>query len=467
MITTPKEDDDGEYAPTDNKSNKSAADLVREKYAYMLKKDNDPKDNKKKEEETKLVMPQAVMTPHINFRGLISACFESHMGAYSEMQLNHVMAMLAEAKQTEAWVPEPNEVKEYYMCANKFFSYINSSKTECTRLSTGSLFFDIVGVYKRLLSGFLELLSQHVIATEAKKESLSEMQYVSLMMVANTASYCAESLPNLQAMIVKSIDEEYKNRVSFDSELSNFQILINKSLQIAAARILSYINPIYTQFSNDFNWATYSDAAYECSPFTHKVCEYVSDIVGKTAPYIEAVEYQGFYYNQVAQCVINRFLAAIYGSKKIGADGVQLIMIDAKTILALLESLPMLGFNRPKEVSQLDDLKLERGPNQSDGPRKAPPSYIRYIRNEMAKIDGALKVIGAVKQQIVPAYLKLFSKAPNVNELSRFINLRIDVNSEELKGIILEFGKATNNPGSIGNASSSIGNMARMFNSPF
>ena len=142
-------------------------------------------------------------------------------------------------------------------------------------------------------------------------------------------------------------------------------------------------------------------------------------------------------------------------------------MIDAKTILALLESLPMLGFNRPKEVSQLDDLKLERGPNQSDGPRKAPPSYIRYIRNEMAKIDGALKVIGAVKQQIVPAYLKLFSKAPNVNELSRFINLRIDVNSEELKGIILEFGKATNNPGSIGNASSSIGNMARMFNSPF
>ncbi len=56
----------------------------------------------------------------------------------------------------------------------------------------------------------------------------------------------------------------------------------------------------------------------------------------------------------------------------------------------------------------------------------------------MSKIDGALKVIGAVKQQIVPAYLRLFSKAPNVNELTRFVNLRIDVTSDELKNILRE-----------------------------
>ena len=42
-----------------------------------------------------------LQTPTIVFRGLISACFELHMGAYSEMMSNHVMSMLSETKQNE------------------------------------------------------------------------------------------------------------------------------------------------------------------------------------------------------------------------------------------------------------------------------------------------------------------------------------------------------------------------------
>lgn len=64
---------------------------------------NENRNNRKSMEDMKmeLLAPVASVTPTINFRGMISSCFENHMGAFSEMQSNQVTAMLADAKKTE------------------------------------------------------------------------------------------------------------------------------------------------------------------------------------------------------------------------------------------------------------------------------------------------------------------------------------------------------------------------------
>ena len=416
------------------------AQQIREKYS---KRKIEIHEEVKKDFVSTLFSPKAKPAEKINFRGCISACFDAHMGAYSQMQLTNVLTMLEEAKLNEIWVPTVLNGDKTYAFATRFMRFIQDSKANTINLSSGSLFLDVVNVYKRLLGGYQDLLLNHLKSLESISE-LTDYHYISLVLVANTANYCALVLPNLQASIIKSIDEPLKGKVSFDNELQNFQNLVNKALIAIASKISSIMASIYSRFATEINWAIYAEPTYECSVYTQQVCDFVSSIVSKAAPQIDTPDYQGFFYNQIAQAVINRFINAIYDCKRISADGVQLMMVDTKSILTMLESLPLLGLQKPSDSNTLEALKLDASSDQ-ERPKKAPPAYIRYVRNEIAKVDGMLKVIASNKQQIVPAYIKLFQKTPNVTELSRFIGLRVDVSASELKAFLNEF-VLTQNP---------------------
>jgi hypothetical protein len=342
------------------------------------------------------------------------------------------------------------DAREQLDSATHMFNYIKASKAECGKLSTGALFFDVYQVYKSLIRSFIDKLASHVQSFEALSrqqgaDAMVDVHYLSLVLAANTAAHCSDTMPGLKESIVNQIDEYFKPKVDLEKEQNDFDMLINKSLQMIVSCIVTRISASMERFSR-VDWATFSDEFYENTEHTQQLISYVNELVPHIAPRITPA-YQSYFYNQLAQALFGRFTQAIYACRRVSADGVQQMIVDAKGLQAMLEGVPLLGFKQAaKDDMLLDDLALDRSSANQDGPRKAPPAFLKYVRAEGAKLTSALKVMSSVKEQILDAYQRLFGRAANAAELARLLELRTDLRPEERQAILNQF-SAQNNTG--------------------
>ena len=76
----------------------------------------------------------------------------------------------------QQWVPLAGDQREYYACSNLFFAYISKSISDCTRLSTGALFFDIFNVWSIIYSS-LHTTESHSICRYLHLFILSGFRY--------------------------------------------------------------------------------------------------------------------------------------------------------------------------------------------------------------------------------------------------------------------------------------------------
>jgi hypothetical protein len=286
-----------------------------------------------------------------------------------------------------------------------------------------------------MIGGYFNLLASYINQYEGGKADITDMQYLSLVLCANTFCYCSETMPGLAATIQEKIDAFFKGKIDFEQEQQAFDLHVNRSIQMMTACMVAHMSPGYDQFSKHA-WSDMTDSAYECTDVTQQSILYMQERVTVIAPRL-APAYQPFFYNQLAQGIISRFTTAVFSCRKVSADGVQQLMIDAKAWLTALEGVPLLGFAKiqhKKDDLVLDDLQLVH--QIQDGPRKVPPAYLKYVRTEMGKIDGALKVVGAIKEQVVTSYLRLFEKTANASELAKFLELRVDLRGDDRKAIL-------------------------------
>ena len=128
-----------------------------------------------------------------------------------------------------------------------------------------------------------------------------------------------------------------------------------------ASCVVAHISPSMERFAR-VDWSTFSDEFYENTEHMQATIAYVNELVPHIAPRINTA-YQTYFYNQLAQALFARFTQAVFSCRKISADGVQQMIVDAKGLQSMLEHVPLLGFKKAATGAGdmlLDDLALNK-----------------------------------------------------------------------------------------------------------
>lgn len=103
------------------------------------------------------------------------------------------------------------------------------------------------------VNNYIDILRQKMKASLSS--ALPEGGEKEICYVLNTGEYCAETIPQLEALIQKNIDEEYKEKVSFNEEQDQFYDVIANAIKSLVSGLQSQLEPAYRAMSK-IEWAS-------------------------------------------------------------------------------------------------------------------------------------------------------------------------------------------------------------------
>ncbi|CAM9358933.1 unnamed protein product, partial [Chrysoparadoxa australica] len=258
------------------------------------------------------------------------------------------------------------------------FVYIKGSTERCIKLSTGQTFFKLFKEYQSCLKAYSASLAAMLPSASASvtgpQYKLGEGGERTVCYVANTAEYCAETLPQLEEMVKGKVHLSYRDCIDLNSEQELFYDVIAGAMKALASGLETNLEPALRAMSS-MNWGTCESVGEESS--------YVRTINAAMTPYIPTVRsllsptYFRNFCDKFATSFLPSFLSLLLRQRRINEMGTQQLLLDVYNIKSLMLKLPLLGLS-----------------SDAAADAAAPASYTKYVNKQMAKIEMVLKLVG-------------------------------------------------------------------------
>lgn len=201
--------------------------------------------------------------------------------------------------------------------------------------------------------------------------------------VANTAEYCADTVPQLEDMVRDRIDPEFAERVDMEDQQDAFYDTINACVRVIASGLEGRINP-YLEGMAKMPWATYGDVGDQ-SAYVETICTVCQELMPMCKEILSEDYYRSLC-DTFAASFLGKYLKAIYKCKRINENGAQQLLLDTSVIKTLFMQL---RFMEPSE--------RQAAQTNSD-------PYTRMVLREIGKIEGLLKLISTPSARLAESF---------------------------------------------------------------
>ncbi|KII92548.1 hypothetical protein PLICRDRAFT_37313 [Plicaturopsis crispa FD-325 SS-3] len=318
----------------------------------------------------------------------ISSAWEPHMGVFVDAQDKALADMLAPHRGSKARSsrrsletatnPDGADVADSPVVvlpsSTELFYFYGQSLEQCAKLSagTGRALFDLGGVCKK----WLKVYAEDVLVASMKRPTVSqprrsmdtrfdanEIKHACL--IINTADYCQTTASELEEKIRESVDEEYKDKVSLQSERDIFVSVISSAITVLLRELESATESAYAAMGRT-TWSNLNQVSGQ-SAFIDDLVKGAESVADLIKPLIEQKKYLRNLFDKAASLTLTKFTNALVKSRPLKEAGAEQLLIDMQGIKACLLRLP--------------------------GEALSTTSYTRGVDKNIARLEALLKVI--------------------------------------------------------------------------
>ena len=352
-----------------------------------------------------------------SFRGVISTCFEDHMGAYVELEERQLLEFVDQLVAEETWgkrTPKEKSILhninnqtrsvslggaaagEVLASAGQVFINIKKVFKRCSNLTRGKPLLALHGVFSRVLRKYAAGLRARAeaagkILNDVKKHPSGSAgpdgddalvdEVKCLCLIVNTAEYCNETVGPLAESMRRMLDgAQLKEAVDASDAEDEFAGCVGGALTTmtlgieARAELASGIAKV--------NWSAL-EMVGDQSPYVDALTRALAAFVPTVKATVSA-NYFRFFCEKLAGGVAPKLYRATFKCKRFSDAGAQQFLLDLHAVKTILIDLP---------TTQSADYEEDLSGRTEKPTYVVPPAYGRAVTREMGKCEALVKVI--------------------------------------------------------------------------
>lgn len=388
--------------------------LQKEKFIEELKNEN--KFQKMNNFSSDSDKRKSAKKNNISFNDIISYKFQDYMDIYIDFEDKSMTKKLQLILERETWSPESD-----FNSAQDLFIYISESLRNCTAFSKGKVFFDIVHkVWKKHIQSYSDSLIQKLPKLKLHSNSskfnflkddssstaiLNAHQLEIICHIIKMADYCREELEQTKSVVISTIEENFKGKITFSDEERKFYTVLKSSIEVIIISLLNSIDSslqsmIKTPKENQRSNSEESDFLKEAV-----------DILRKEFPRI-AINIPSEHYPMLCDnfmiSLMDVLIEYILKCKKLSMENVHQLLKDVRKLKTFLRELYEIH-PQYSELYDEDDLDvLNRRVNRS-------ATHVELLLNFL--------LMHPEESKLVDNYISVMREFGNKKELSKILEI--------------------------------------------
>ena len=394
---------------------------------------------------------------NITFRGAISGAFEGHLQSYVDLEKRQMLDGIERGTKTETWgsadyeagggggdgaqagtgasdsgapsgskstsssnagpTSTTNKSDKILISSGDMFMNIKKVFKRCANLARGQTLFDMFIAFQAVLETYAFKLNERAeraasaIANPRNSEQVKMNEIKVLVLIVNTAEYCAETILPLAESTRRALDPSFREKIDGSSSEDAFQSCIAKTLN-TLVRSVTLKTGVSTEVLR-VNWGTIETVG-DHSKFVETCATTflnASKIVRANA---SSENHFRFFCEKLAASVSRELRATLLRVKKFSMVGCQQALLDANAIKSQLLEIPLVvsggGGGSSSASSSTNATNYAR-------------SFRRTVEREFSRIDAVLKCVLNPEDSIAESLRAMDPKATR-SEFTRICEAR-------------------------------------------
>ena len=394
---------------------------------------------------------------NITFRGAISGAFEGHLQSYVDLEKRQMLDGIERGTKTETWgsadyeagggggdgaqagtgasdsgapsgskstsssnagpTSTTNKSDKILISSGDMFMNIKKVFKRCANLARGQTLFDMFIAFQAVLETYAFKLNERAeraasaIANPRNSEQVKMNEIKVLVLIVNTAEYCAETILPLAESTRRALDPSFREKIDGSSSEDAFQSCIAKTLN-TLVRSVTLKTGVSTEVLR-VNWGTIETVG-DHSKFVETCATTflnASKIVRANA---SSENHFRFFCEKLAASVSRELRATLLRVKKFSMVGCQQALLDANAIKSQLLEIPLVVSGGSGGSSSA---------SSSTNATNYARSFRRTVEREFSRIDAVLKCVLNPEDSIAESLRAMDPKATR-SEFTRICEAR-------------------------------------------
>ena len=394
---------------------------------------------------------------NITFRGAISGAFEGHLQSYVDLEKRQMLDGIERGTKTETWgsadyeagggggdgaqagtgasdsgapsgskstsssnagpTNTTNKSEKILISSGDMFMNIKKVFKRCANLARGQTLFDMFIAFQAVLETYAFKLNERAeraasaIANPRNSEQVKMNEIKVLVLIVNTAEYCAETILPLAESTRRALDPSFREKIDGSSSEDAFQSCIAKTLN-TLVRSVTLKTGVSTEVLR-VNWGTIETVG-DHSKFVETCATTflnASKIVRANA---SSENHFRFFCEKLAASVSRELRATLLRVKKFSMVGCQQALLDANAIKSQLLEIPLVVSGGSGGSSSA---------SSSTTATNYARSFRRTVEREFSRIDAVLKCVLNPEDSIAESLRAMDPKATR-SEFTRICEAR-------------------------------------------
>ena len=348
---------------------------------------------------------------NITFRGAISGAFEGHLQSYVDLEKRQMLDGIERGTRNETWgsadyeaageekvssdnttsasnnpsnVPANNKNDKILISSGDMFMNIKKVFKRCANLARGQTLFDMFAAFQAVLETYAFKLNERTeraasaIASPRNSEQVKMNEIKVLVLIVNTAEYCAETISPLAESTRRALDPSFRERIDGSSSEDVFQSCIAKTLNTLVRSVT-----LKTGISSEVlrvNWGTIETVG-DHSKFVETCATTFLNASKVVRANASSENHFRFFCEKLAASVSRELRVTILRVKKFSMVGCQQALLDANAIKSQLLEIPsVVGSGSSSSNARTNASNFAR-------------SFRRTVEREFSRIDAVLKCV--------------------------------------------------------------------------
>lgn len=270
----------------------------------------------------------------------ISMAFQPHLNIWIDHQDRQLSLKFAQYKAPPAPSsdgandnPEPTVLPS----SADLFIFYRQILAQTAKLSTGEPLYNLSKLFAKWLDTFCNQILRPTFPARLNEED----DYKTLALVVATADYCFNTTGQLEEKLQSTVDEQYKDQITFDREKGIFLEIVNTGIKMLVSRVESVLEYSWREMVNT-NWAKLDSVGDQSS----YVSELNKNLLAETEhvlKYTSKKTYSRLVCDKIVESVANSFLLCISKCRPISEVASEQMLLDMYVIKNTLLKLPSLA----------------------------------------------------------------------------------------------------------------------------
>jgi hypothetical protein len=280
----------------------------------------------------------------------VSSAFDSYMGIYVSLEDKELEDMTSKMIAQEMWTVTPSgrADQRVFESSKELFIHLRRSFKRATPLHMSAVLHDLHKVWGRHLKSYAKkVLEQLPSVSQPDDPSLPPKCALDVILqqrvcaVVNTCEYCHETTGQLEESILKSLDDEYKEKVDLSQVQEEFQTVVTAGMKVLVAALETRTAPHLSAMTK-VKWSEIDEIGDDTSPYMSELVATARELMPQLGEALHPL-YVRFFCDKFVASFVPRLIGHIYRCRRIGEVGAQQMQLDVGTLKQTLLDLPTLG----------------------------------------------------------------------------------------------------------------------------